>query len=451
MSASVMTQTTPEAGRRPKALILCVDALSADDYELLTRLPNFGRLIAEGTVMRETLPVFPSLTYPNHTSIITGCNPGRHGIHNNEDVKAGEVDRAWFNQYSLIQVETLLDIAAKAGLTTGAISWPITGGAPLDAVLPMIVPYHYTGWEPEPYVRGHATDAHLDEYFWRYGYHLMGENRSLDAFTMAVTPDLIRDFGQPDVLLVKLCDLDSARHRHGRNSPQAEEELRRHDQQLGVLLGALSRWGDLDQTVIAIAGDHGIQDVSGVLYLNALLRDAGFLELDGDGAIVDWKAYAHSAGQSAWIQLRDPDDSETRDAVETWLRELVEAGSYGLAHLFTKEQAAQEHGLVGPFDYVVCGEDGLAFETSWRAESAYVDAADEGYSGLRGNHGGLPVTVPTLSLLHGPGVRKGAQIAQASLIDLAPTLARLLGLEFEEAPDGRVLDEAIVVELVDAD
>lgn len=422
-----------------KILLICIDALSATDHEMVSSLPNLGPLASRGAVVRRMLPVFPSLTYPGHTSIITGRNVVGHGVFHNEDLLAGQVDRPWFNQYSMVTAQSLVDVAAAAGRSTGAISWPVTGGAPWDYVLPMIVPYEYTGWQPEQYLQGNATESLLDEYMWRYGYHLMGEGRSLDAFTMAVTPDILRDHGQPDVLLVKLCDLDSARHKYGLRSPQAIEELRRHDQQVGVLLEAVRRWGDLEHTVVAITGDHGIQDVSGALRMNVLLRDAGFIDVADDDTVTSWRAWCHSSGQSGWIQCAD---ESTREAVEALIREIVASVRYGVIEYLTASEALEQYGLVGPFDFVLNSQPDVSFQSSWQGSEVYVPVDDANFTGHRGNHGGLPSFVPSYALFSGAGVAAGVQIDEARLIDIAPTLARLAGLDLVEV-DGRVLEESV--------
>lgn len=425
-----------------KLFVVCVDALSAEDYEALLALPNFSKLLKNGAVVRSSYPVFPSFTYPNHTAIMTGCRVGRHGVYHNENVVATEPNQPWFNQYSMIKEQSLIDVALEAGRSTFAISWPITGGAPGD-VLPMIVPYGYTGWNPEPFLEGNATDELLEEYMWRYGYHLMGNNRSLDAFTMAVAPDYIRDHGQPDLMFVKLCDLDSARHRYGLHSAYAEEELRRHDQQLSVLLEALRRWGDLDNTVIAITGDHGTQDVTGKIHLNVLLREAGFISLGDDGRIVDWVAYSHGVGQSAWIEVNKYHADRYVDIYE-FLKTLVADEVHGMKFLYTQDEAREEFGLYdGPFHFVICGDNGATYSSEWDGQASFVDVRDFTPGDNRGNHGGLPYTVPSLSIFYGPGIEQGAQLEHASLVDIAPTLAQLGGLEFKTPRDGRVLTELL--------
>ena len=65
----------------------------------------------------------------------------------------------------------------------------------------------------------------MDRYFYKHGRYLMGPTRSLDLFTMALALDILEDGPQPDIMLVKLCDLDSARHTYGVESAEAGETM----------------------------------------------------------------------------------------------------------------------------------------------------------------------------------------------------------------------------------
>src|SRR5690606_20705854 len=104
----------------------------------------------------------PSLTYPCHTSILTGNHVGRHGITHNVQVEVGRRDLPAFNQRSSIQCDTLLDAAGRQGRSTCSLSWPVTGGADFDLNMPMIVPMYYDGPEPIRFLEGNATPELLE-------------------------------------------------------------------------------------------------------------------------------------------------------------------------------------------------------------------------------------------------------------------------------------------------
>ena len=212
-----------------KLLVFLLDTLCASDVEFIRTLPHMGRVLREGALIEHVEPIYPSFTYPCHCAIVTGNTVKGHGIPHNEKLEVENNNAPWYTQRSDIKCDTIFDYARRAGLKTCSLSWPVSAGADIDYNFPMIVPYHYTGYDAMHYLEGNATQNLVDEYYWKYGRFLMGEERSLDLFTMALAPDIIRDFGQPDLMYVKMCDLDTKRHNHGVKCPEAYEQLRKHD------------------------------------------------------------------------------------------------------------------------------------------------------------------------------------------------------------------------------
>ena len=186
-----------------KVLVFCIDALCACDIPYMEKMPHFGPFLKRAALVEKIRPVWPALTYCCHTSILTGCYVERHGIVHNENMhRGGHLGEPWFSMKRDVKVPTLLDRAREKGLTTCSLSWPVSGGADYDMNLPMIVPYGYTGYEPEQYLRHTATPALLDRYFYKHGRYLKGPDRSLDLFTMASALDILEDYPQPDIMLI---------------------------------------------------------------------------------------------------------------------------------------------------------------------------------------------------------------------------------------------------------
>lgn len=412
-----------------KLVVFCLDALCSSDIDYLKTLPNLGWVIQNGSYVLHVEPIYPSLTYPCHASILTGNYVDRHGIPHNEMLKAGHPNQPWYNQRSDILCPTLLDIAKSQGFSTCSISWPVTGGADFDLNMPMIVPINYTGKHPIKYLENNATDELLDAYYEPYAHFLIGENRNLDQFTMALALDIIRDYQQPDVMLIKLCDLDSVRHVYGVNHTAVNEQLKKHDQQFGEILDQIKTFGSFEDTNFVILGDHGQSDITQAINLNVLLKDEGFIQVDETGKLQDYEAYAHSASLSAWIELKDP---LAKDKVETFLFSLLEKQSYGIGHVFTKEQAQEQFHLTGPFDFILEGHQPISFNSSLQSDSVFGAPEYFGYASLKASHGGLPHKDETTTFIAcGPNVRKGVVVERRSIVDEAPTMAGFLGLDFE--------------------
>src|SRR5258708_31025292 len=117
---------------KPKAiLLLSIDGLAngylndADKYQL--KIPTLRRLIADGAHATGVRGVMPTVTYPSHTTLLTGVSPAKHGILQNTTFDPQDRNLGGWYWYSEdIRVPTLWDVAAKAGYAVGSVSWPVS-------------------------------------------------------------------------------------------------------------------------------------------------------------------------------------------------------------------------------------------------------------------------------------------------------------------------------------
>ena len=101
------------------------------------------QMAREGALAERVRGVFPTVTYPSHTTIVTGELPAKHGIYfNTPFVPEGQTGR-WYWEEHAIQVPTLWDAVREHGGHTAAVSWPVTEGAPIDWFIPEV-------WDPSP-------------------------------------------------------------------------------------------------------------------------------------------------------------------------------------------------------------------------------------------------------------------------------------------------------------
>jgi predicted AlkP superfamily pyrophosphatase or phosphodiesterase len=133
LSFAPLASSRPTPPQATRAIIISLDGLDVrylqkrDEYGL--KIPTLRRLMNDG-VMAQVIGVYPSVTYPSHTSIVTGADVARHGIYSNEIFEPPDKTQtgSWYWFARDIRVETLWDAAAKAKLSTAMISWPVSAG-----------------------------------------------------------------------------------------------------------------------------------------------------------------------------------------------------------------------------------------------------------------------------------------------------------------------------------
>ena len=426
-----------------KLFVFCLDALCTLDLETMKTYPHFASLMEHGAIVKHVEPIYPSLTYPCHCAIITGNTVKHHGVYHNEIVEVERKNAPWFNQRSDVHCDTIFDTAKKAGLSTCSLTWPVSGKAEIDLNMPMIVPIGYQGDNPRQFLDHNATTELLDRYYWKYGRFLKGKDRNLDLFTMSLAADILRDYPQPDVMFVKMCDLDSVRHEYGVDNEQVKAQLKKHDEELGVLLESIRRYGDYENTNFVILGDHGQQDVKRNLNMNLILKEHGFIRCDENNQLVDYDAYCHSAALSAWIQLKDPSDGAMRKKVYAFLKELKADPQYNIGYLYTKEEAKELFGLCGPLDFVIEGEEPMSFDTTLEGTDLFAKHLSPGKHRTLASHGHLPFKDETTTFIAcGPAIKEGVVIERSTMLNEAPTMAAMLGLTMGQT-DGSIWHELL--------
>src|ERR1700689_948866 len=119
-------------------VVISVDGLDnrylAHADEMGLKIPALRRLMREGRYSKGVIGVFPTVTWPSHTTIITGVDPVVHGILGNQRPKSEGGEYYW--DASLIHTPTLLQAVQAAGKTAATITWPVTVNAPVDWNLP---------------------------------------------------------------------------------------------------------------------------------------------------------------------------------------------------------------------------------------------------------------------------------------------------------------------------
>lgn len=426
LPATAGGQPAPAPARH--VVLISVDGLRPAHYlpdpQRTTVTPALDALRARGSWADGVVSQFPSLTYPAHTSIVTGVAPARHGILNNTYFDPLTGSNAWMFENAAMKVPALWDVAKAAGLTTAGVSWPVTVGAEIDYLLPEThqAPRDSTWLD---LMRRQSTPGLVDAVVKRLGGFEPDANRDYverDRFSAAAAAHIIETH-KPNLLLVHLVEADTAQHQFGPHSPEAAAAIGRVDGRIAEIVRALETAGITGNTAIIVTGDHGFYRVHSAFQPNAVLREAGLLQTDANGRIVSWKAAAHRAA----IKLEDPSDAALARRVETLFRGLADGPYRGLFRVVGSEEIART------------GADPTALLYIEPIEG-YTTAAGTGNGFLvattrRGDHGYLPdePAMHTGLIAAGAGLVPGLAIPLARQIDLAPTAGRLLGITLTQA------------------
>jgi predicted AlkP superfamily pyrophosphatase or phosphodiesterase len=434
------TATARAAARDAHVVIVSIDGFPAyllDDPKL--PLPNIRRLAAAGAAAEGMKVSNPSVTWPNHTTLVTGVRPERHGVLFNGVLVRGGPGTPVFvdpkrEQSDLIQAPTLFDAAHDAGLSTAAINWPCTRGATgLDDNFPDVPD---AGRYATPRLREQWVAAGMLRSNEEPKFTADSPTGHDDAWT-TMACDLVGR-RKPNLLLLHLLNVDHTHHGHGPRTSPGYTALAYADACVGRLLAAIDQAGIAQQTTVFIVSDHGFNSTPRALRPNGILRQAGLLKSSREGKIDEAEVQVIPEGGIGmlYFTLPDPSPADLEKVRKLFL------GLEGIAGILEPDEYA-EFGFPQPranrqmADLVLIARDGYAFAAA--AEEPFVVP-----NKVVGNHGFL-ATDPKMNavlVISGRGVKPGAKLPVVENIDVAPTAAELLGVEFPSA-QGRVLSEVL--------
>ena len=440
VAAARATAQTPTVSDRAAdhVILITIDGLRPQVYLDAERegvaIPNLKALLQAGSGADGVVVAYPSMTYPSHTSIVTGVSPARHGIISNTIFDPLNGSRAWFSENQAIKTPALWDIARKHGLKTAGVSWPVTVGATMDVLYPESnqAPPDST-WLAR--ARKDSTPGLVDAVVNDLGG--FGERDNLDPvkrdrFAAAVATRIIRA-EKPNLMVVHLMETDSAQHANGPGSPQARAAFERVDAHIGAIVQATEEAGIRGRTAFLITGDHGFSRVHALFQPNVILREAGLLKTNEKGEVTEWQAVLHGMA----VRVRNPAAPSMAERVINLFEKLERTRYKGLFRMVRRAEL-DERGAYPEALFFFEPAEGYYLSDGFAQNSFLVGTT------RRGAHGFLP-TEPRMFtglIVSGSGVRAGVPLPSVRQIDIAPTVARLLGFEMPGA-DGVPLVGAI--------
>jgi predicted AlkP superfamily pyrophosphatase or phosphodiesterase len=426
--------TTP-----PLLIMLSIDGLRADFVDDPTLdLPALRGLIARGARAQRMTPVFPTVTWPCHTSIVTGVSPARHGILGNLvfDRASGQVVEHYGDRTRApVLAPTLWDHLHARGERTAGVCWPKTRG--VAAVADNIPEFYeqelFNRYASRPLWTELAQNGlPVDRYGPWSKSHALGPMQ--DWLTLEAARHILA-VRPPRLMLLHFLTLDSFQHDHGVGSPEARWALLQMDALLGRLLATLAEHGRIETTTLMVFGDHGFVNVSTTHHLNQVLCEEGLLEVNGRGEITRRRAWAAGNGGAAHLYVLD-------GAPRTTVGRLAERfGALPGVDVIGAERFI-EMGLPEPSpgsmqgDLMLAAADGVFLTGHATPEAA---AATPVYVAAHGHSPSLPL-MGAVFIMAGPGVREGARLDIVSMLALAPTAARLLGVDLPGAERGPLVE-----------
>lgn len=422
----------PAAALAEPVLLISIDGLQpADVIEPEKRgidIPNLKRFVKEGTYASGVRGVLPTVTYPSHATLLTGASPAKHGIIGNTSFDPMQINQGgWYWYASDYKLPTLWDVAAKAGMTTANVHWPVSVKA--DAIK----------WNiPQIWRTGHADDAKLMKSLATPGL-VESFEKELGDYAPGIDESIIGDETRgkfaaalierekPQFATVYLTALDHEQHGEGPDTPQAHAILKRIDAIVGKLVAA--EMAAHPDAVIAVVSDHGFSKVDTEINLYRAFIDAGLITLDAGDKIKSWEASPWNSGGSSAIMLARPDDAALRSKIGALLAKLKADPANRIAEIADTVAIAK-----------LGGNPEAAFYVSFEA-NAYAggfkgkDVPLVGPSSSKGTHGYFPTSPLMRSsfMMMGKGVAKGRNLGEIDMRSIAPTLAQIIGVPLSGA------------------
>jgi predicted AlkP superfamily pyrophosphatase or phosphodiesterase len=418
------------AGAAP-VLMISIDGLRPGDVlEAQTRglkVPVLRALARDGAYATGVRDALPSVTYPNHTTLVTGVWPARHHIASNTVFDPLRKNMGgWYWYAEDIATPTLWEAVHAAGGVVASLGWPVTVGASaIDANIP-------------EYWRAHdAEDAKLERALVTPGLAASLERGGHTPLvdTGDTSPDAdaqkahdaaaIYRLKRPVFFTLHLSSLDEVQHLTGPGSPQSHAALERIDAEVGEVVAA-ARQAEPD-LVVAIVSDHGFAPVEHDVNVGVAFVQAGLIDLDPKSRPIRWEAAPWPSGGSAGVVLARPGDPALRAKVAALLGRLATDPASGIGRVIDRDEIAALGGAPD-MDFFVDAKIGYIFGGD--LTGPLVTAASQ-----KGSHGYFPQhpEMQATFILNGPGLRRRGSLGEVDMRDIAPTLAGVLGVSLPSA------------------
>lgn len=381
-------------------LVVSIDGADWKDW---VNISKFLSLSEPSFAVKNVQGTFPTDTYPSHVSIMTGDYPIHHGVIANVKDDSG----CWNREHSIIKSETIMQSAKKAGLKVASISWPVTLGLDIDILFPEI-------WPPEE--RNAQIQAYRDntrglgEYFDRNIDSLESfAGRDLDTFSSNLAIDILGN-QHPDLMFLHLAALDCKKHNCNCDTDPLDDAY--------VFLAKLlsNIIAEADGYDYVFLSDHSQKPCKRKFSLEAASRHIG---IEPCFTTEPYGLYSY---------IYTDDEPRTLECIEKIKRQFPSS----IGEVVPKREAQMRWNMDGEFSFVLESGEGIYLT---RGNDVYSSIEPDTFS--QSAHGYFPEKGPSAFFAAYCKELKGSIYEKSSIINIAPTIASILNLEF--SADGKSL------------
>jgi predicted AlkP superfamily pyrophosphatase or phosphodiesterase len=387
-------------------------------------IPTLRKLASEGAVAESMQPINPTVTWPNHTAIVTGVDASKHRVVFNGLLERPEKDgvpkiEPWRDKDLMVHSPTIYDVAHEAGLTTAQVDWvAIYNAKTIDWKFPEL---------PEP-------DGEIEKKLIADGTVTAEQLKTFESSSQAWQDEIWTDAAvriledhHPNLLLFHLLTLDDVNHEYGPMSNASMTAMAWLDSQVKRVVDVLERPGFAGRSTVIIVSDHGFRAYKHRIHANVLLQEKGILSAVGDGKLHGdaWvvpeggigMVYVNNSARKAELIARIRSIYSNAEGIEK-IYGVEDFGPLGLPTPAESDQAP---------DLVLSGKPDYAF--SGDSAKTYITDANGGTHGFLNSD----PQMQAIFMAWGAGVPKHAQLGSITNREIAPTIAKLLGLEIKSA------------------
>jgi hypothetical protein len=412
--------------RGAPVLMISIDGMRPDAVtqaaEHGLKIPNLQRFMKEGVYASGVTGVVPTITFPSHTTLVTGVWPAQHGIYSNNTFDPfSETQRFWY--WRDIRVPTLWQAADQAGIVTASVNWPVTVAAkPIRYVIPeywrarnaedrklleaLTRPADFlTELEAKlgDYTNGDDTTVHGDEIRTRFAIEILSRVR-------------------PGFMTLHLTALDETQHEKAPFSAESNATLEALDGMVGRLIAAAL--ANDPSAIVAVVSDHGFARTDVRVNLTLPFIEQGYIK---PGSTPTWDAAPWPAGPGIAVMLHQPETPGTKARVKAMLDKLAANPEYGIARVLEGAEVARMGGFQDAAYFV---ELKVGYALGGGTSGPMVTPVPS-----TGQHGYLPDRPEMRSafFLLGRGLPAGKDLGIIDMRRIAPTLAAILGVNLPTA------------------